>query len=56
MKEKKIIKLDHRHNNPTNEISEVYALLSIMRAIEIKELQLKQKKSIKKLADTKPTM
>jgi len=40
MKQKGSVKLDPIHNNPNNEI---YALLDIMKAIKIKESQLKQK-------------
>lgn len=42
-----MVKLDH-NQKPTDEVSEVYALLDVIKAIKIKESQLKQ--SPKKLA------
>jgi len=35
------------HDKPANEISEVYALLDVMKVIKIKESELKQKELIK---------
>ena len=44
MKKKKMVKLTRTlSKKPTGEISEVYALLDVMKAIKIKESQSKKK-------------
>lgn len=44
MKKKKLVKLTHTlPKEPTDEVSEVYALLDVMKAIKVKESQLKKK-------------
>lgn len=46
MKKRKMVKLTHTlPKKPTPEISEVYALLDVMKAIKIKESQLKKKET-----------
>jgi len=47
MKKKKMVKLSS-DQKPTAEISEVHALLDVVKAIKIKESQLKEKRLIKK--------
>ena len=46
MKQKKMIKLDSEQKS-TDEISEVHALLDVIRVIKIKESGLKQKEKSK---------
>jgi len=47
MKKKKMVKLDSDQRS-TDEVSEVHALLDVMKAINIKESQLKKKEINKK--------